>query len=44
MLRKVVARLEDPESHQLPTMADREKYHLTTDTIEEARAAWIEGV
>lgn len=39
---KVLSRIENPEDHQIPAMADREKYHLTKETIEDARKAWIE--
>lgn len=38
---KVLSRIEDPEKHQIPVIADREKYHLTMETLEYTRAVWM---
>lgn len=44
VLMKVLSRIENPEDHQIPGMADREKYHLTKETIEDDREAWIKNL
>lgn len=38
---KMLSRIEDPENHQIPVIADREKYHLTMETFEDTRAVWM---
>lgn len=43
VLMKVLSRIEDPEKHQIPVIADREKYHLTMETLEDTRAVWMMG-
>lgn len=39
---KVLSRIEDPEKHQIPVIADRQKYHLTMETLEDTRAVWMD--
>lgn len=40
VLIKVLSRIEDPQKHQIPVIADREKYHLTKETFEDTREVW----
>lgn len=42
VLMKVLSRIDHPEKHQIPVLADREKYHLTKETLEDTRAVWME--